>query len=122
MRYTLLNCLLLISSAAAAQPVERIDVTLANFKFAPATIHLHHGRHYQLRLSNSGSGGHNFVAPEFFAATQVAGGAVKDGTVDVAGYESATVDLIAPPAGRYPVHCSHFMHSAFGMKGEILVD
>lgn len=123
MRRALLSCLLLIPAAAVAQPAERVEVTLANFKFAPATIRLHHGQHYQLRLTNTASGGHDFVAPEFFAAARLAKDSpVANGTVDVDGNSSITIDLIAPPAGSYRVHCSHFMHSAFGMKGTILVD
>jgi plastocyanin len=32
-----------------------------------------------------------------------------------------TIRLTAPAAGRYKVNCSHFMHSTFGMIGEIIV-
>lgn len=109
------------ASAGAAAPTV-VAITLSSFKFAPSTIRLHHGQHYQLRLTNSGGGGHDFVAPEFFAAAKVAGGSVSGGEVDVDGHASVTIDLIAPPPGRYRVHCSHFMHSTFGMKGEIVVD
>ena len=37
-----------------------------------------------------------------------------------AGHETKSITL-TPRAGTYPAHCSHFMHSMFGMKDEIEV-
>lgn len=113
-----------LASSAAAQPAPTtVDVTLSSFKFAPETIRLHHGQRYVMRLTNGGSGGHDFAAEKFFAAAQVAPGApIRKGSVEVGGGETVTITFTAPAAGSYPVRCTHFMHSAFGMKGEILVD
>ena len=124
MRRVSLACLLLIHPAAAvAQPAERVDVTLASFKFAPATIRLHHGQRYVLRLTNSAGSGHDFAAETFFAAAQLEPDSpVRKGAIEVDGGEAKSVAFTAPAAGRYPVHCTHFMHGALGMKGEIVVD
>ena len=43
-------------------------------------------------------------------------------SVRLAGGRSADVDLIAPRAGRYPARCSHLMHAALGMAGEVVVE
>ena len=120
----LLAAMLASAAPGAAQPVTTVDVELASFKFTPSTVMLDHGRDYILRLHNTSSGGHDFVAKSFFDAAAITPAdrdRVRKGGVDVAGGETVQLRLTAPRAGRYPVHCSHFMHSAFGMKGEILV-
>lgn len=114
---------LLAAGAAAAQAPTTVDIALSSFKFAPATIRLHHGQRYVLRLTNAASGGHDFSAEKFFAAAQLADNArVRKGTIEVGGGETVTITLTAPAAGTYPVRCTHFMHTAFGMKGAIVVD
>ena len=57
------------ASAATAQSPAVVEVRLVNFKFTPRTIVLDHGRPYVLRLVNVSSGGHDFTAPAFFAAS-----------------------------------------------------
>lgn len=112
-----------LALTASAQP-QRIDVELSNFRFAPATIAMTHGRPYVLHLANRARGSHDFVAKGFFAAASVAPGdraRITDGSVELDGGESVDIHLTAPAAGSYEVHCSHFMHSAFGMKGKIVV-
>lgn len=122
-------CALGATAPASAQEPDwngaaRVAVTLRNFKYEPPTITLEHGRPYLLHFDNKASGGHDFAARSFFAAATVARsdqGAVKDGTVELDGGESLDIRLIAPAPGRYAVRCTHFMHSTFGMKGEIVV-
>jgi plastocyanin len=119
----------LASSSAFAQAPDwtqasRVTVTLSSFQFDPATIHLHAGQPVVLHLVNGGSGGHNFSAPEFFAASQLRAqdqNLIRKGTVELAGHETKDVGVV-PRAGSYKLHCTHTMHSAFGMKGEIVVD
>ena len=120
--------------AVAATPIQdaswndapRIEVALANFKFAPATITLHHGQRYVLHLANQASGGHDFAAPDFFAAATVSPedrGKIAKGRVALGGGDSVDLRLTAPASrGRYLLRCTHFMHAAFGMKGAIVVD
>ncbi|MEO6041942.1 MAG: cupredoxin domain-containing protein [Croceibacterium sp.] len=106
---------------ASLQPVE---VTLANFDFTPPVLHLRAGTAYRLTLDNAASGGHDFTAPEFFAAARVApadAAKIASGQVDLAGGQSETVRLIPAP-GRYKMVCTHLGHAVLGMTGEIVVD
>ncbi|TPG13214.1 copper-binding protein [Sphingomonas oligophenolica] len=101
-----------------------LEVDLSSFAYTPATITLQHGTPYRLHLVNTSGGGHDFVAKEFFAQATLdpANRSIVDkGKVAVDGGESVEVDLVATRAGTYDVHCSHFMHSTFGMKGRIIV-
>ena len=102
-------------ASAPAQPVERVTVTLANFSFTPKVLHLAAGRPVTLHFVNAGSGSHNFVAPEFFAAATPA---LSGGRVDLAKGETRDVTL-TPHAGHYSVRCTHFLHTTFGMTGTI---
>ena len=125
MRSWLLIPLLLAAPAAVpAQQPAAVDVQLSSFDFTPSTIHLHAGQPVTLRLANTSSGGHNFAAPEFFAAAALAGGqtaAIREGTIEVP--EGQTVSLTLTPArGTYRLRCTHTMHSTFGMRGEIVVE
>lgn len=115
--------LLFAAGPVAAQAPATVDVALSSFKFAPATIRLHHGQRYVLRLTNTAGGAHDFSAEKFFSAAQVVPDApVRKGSVEVGGGETVTIALTAPAAGTYPVRCTHFMHTAFGMKAAIVVD
>lgn len=121
MRALLLAFALALPAAAAAQPAPAaVEVRLSNFDFTPSTINLHAGQPVTLHLVNSAGGGHNFAAPEFFAAAHAVSGPVRAGKVELHGHESVDVTLI-PTAGRYRLRCTHTMHTAFGMSGEILV-
>lgn len=104
-----------------AQPVA---MELSSFKFTPSTLTLQHGTPYRIRFTNSSSGGHDFVAKDFFDASTIAPedrAKISKGGIDVDGGESVEVRLVPNQPGSYKSHCSHFMHSSFGMKGEIIV-
>lgn len=110
--------------AQEANQIDRVAIELSNFKFTPPTITLEHGRPYVLHLSNKAKGGHNFVAREFFAAAEIAPadrGRLSKGGIELDGGDQADIHFVAPAPGRYDVRCTHFMHKAFGMKGEIIV-
>jgi plastocyanin len=116
------------SIAPAATPdwqqAELVQVTLSNFAFTPSALHLHKGQPYRLHFVNEGSGGHNFSAPEFFKAAQIDpddGAKLHNGTVDLEKGAAQDIRLV-PSVGSYTVKCTHFMHSAFGMKGSIDVN
>ena len=110
---------------AAAQPAQgaAVSVTMSNFKFEPATVQLRAGAPIVLHLVNTAGGGHSFSAPQFFAAAAIAPaskGLVHDGRVEVPKHSAVDVAL-TPAAGQYPLKCTHTLHSAFGMKGSIVV-
>ncbi|WP_375196853.1 cupredoxin domain-containing protein [Sphingobium sp.] len=120
---------LILSSPAVAQPenwndARPLTLTLSSFRFEPADIVLEHGVPYRLHLVNSASGGHDFAAREFLAAARIRpqdAPKIRDGRIALSGGESTDVTLIAPTPGTYRLRCTHFMHSAFGMTGRIVV-
>jgi plastocyanin len=125
-------CLALFAAAQApvgklpAQPSgpETVTVTLSNFKFTPDANILQHARSYRLHLVNASGIGHDFTAPDFFAASTIAQpdrALVTDGKVRLAGKASADVTLTPEEPGVYTLHCSHFMHSGMGMNGHVTV-
>lgn len=125
MRLASACALLLAPALVTAQPAPRtVEITLSSFKYTPPEVTLEHGRPYVLHFVNSANGGHDFVAKEFFAAGTLSDADRKrlgDGEIELKGGASADVSFVAPAPGRYPFHCSHFMHSTFGMKGALLV-
>lgn len=125
MRFASLALLaMFIAMPAGAQEPAKIDIVLTDFNFAPATIRLQGGQRTLLHIANRGSGGHNFAAPQFFAAASVdpaSAAHIKKGKVEVG--KGAAVDIVLTPrAGAYKLKCTHFLHSGFGMKGEIIVE
>lgn len=120
----LLPLILAVPGAAAGQDAGRaatVEVQLSSFDFAPKTIRLKAGAPVVLHLVNTGGGGHNFAAPEFFAAAGGVSGPVQRGRVEVAGHQSADVRL-TPARGTYKLRCTHTLHSTFGMTGSIVVE
>lgn len=100
-----------------------VEVKLSNFDFTPSAIRLDAGKAYALHIVDTASGGHDFTAPEFFAASKVSPedvASVRDGQVELAGGQSATIHLI-PSAGTYSLVCTHTGHALLGMKGTIVV-
>lgn len=119
-----------VSSAVLPAPLvaqagpQRVEIVLANFSFTPSEIRLAAGTPVTLHLVNRGSGGHNFIAADFFAAASMDAATRqrlgKKGVVELAKGEAMDVTL-TPKTGSYEVKCGHFMHTTFGMKGTITV-
>lgn len=110
---------LALPASAPAQPGAQV-IQVWNFGFAPRPIQLAADRPVTLTVSNQSGSGHDFTAPEFFAAARIIAGAAPDGRIDLPKHATRTITLI-PVAGSYPVHCSHFMHQTMGMSDTILV-
>jgi len=122
MRALVSVCLLFLPALAAAQPAPRtVEVRLSSFDFTPNEIRLRAGEPVILHLVNAGRGGHNFSAPQFFAAARGVSGPVSRGAVEVGSHGSADVRL-TPAAGHYRLRCTHSLHTAFGMTGNITVE
>lgn len=109
---------------AVADTPPGITIVLSNFRFTPSEIRLKAGQPVLIHLVNQGSGGHNFSAPQFFAAASMDASqrrALHKGTAELA--KGASLDLLlTPAAGRFELRCSHFLHSGFGMTGSIVVE
>lgn len=109
------------ATAEDAGSARTVEVQLSSFDFTPQTIHLQAGHPVVLHLVNTGSGGHNFAAPQFFAAANGISGPVRNGRVEVAGHQSVDV-RVTPMRGTYRLRCTHTLHSTFGMTGSIVVE
>lgn len=110
--------------AAMVQTSTAISLAMTNYAFSPNALTLKSGVAYQIHFINSASKDHNFSAPQFFAASQIAAGdqaKIENGLVALAGGQ--TVDIIITPGapGTFAVECTHFMHKMMGMHGSILV-
>jgi uncharacterized cupredoxin-like copper-binding protein len=122
MRAFALLALLALPAVTAAQPAaSTVEIRLSNFDFTPNAIHLRAGQPVVLHLVNTAHGGHNFAAPEFFAAASGVSGPVTAGKVELHGNQSVDVH-VTPTRGQYHLRCTHTMHTAFGMTGEIDVE
>jgi len=122
MRMLAFLALLALPAVTAAQPAARtVEISLSNFDFTPSTIRLRAGEPIVLHLVNTAHGGHNFAAPEFFAAASGVSGPVTSGKVELHGNQSVDIRL-TPARGHYHLRCTHTMHTAFGMSGEIEVE
>jgi uncharacterized cupredoxin-like copper-binding protein len=114
----------LVPLPAAAQTPAVLEVQLSSFRFTPNPILLEAGRPLVLRLVNDGKGGHDFTAATFFAAAAVAPADrawIRNGSVEVPGRQVRELRLTAPSPGTYKLKCTHTLHKAFGMSGEIIV-
>jgi uncharacterized cupredoxin-like copper-binding protein len=108
---------------AAAQTGEAITISLTDYAFTPSSLELKAGTLYRLHFINGGSKDHDFTAPEFFVASQIAAddqAKVKRGTVAIDKGQEIEV-VVTPVAGSYPFTCTHFMHKMMGMHGTITV-
>jgi uncharacterized cupredoxin-like copper-binding protein len=111
-------------SAAAVDwsQAQRIEVRMVEYKFFPKELRLYHGVPYQLHLINAGKEGHDFTAPDFFAAVQVKNRhALKDGrSIYLPPGAAADIYFIAPGAALFAPRCAD--HDWAGMIATIVVD
>jgi plastocyanin len=129
MRHMIFVTSLFVAAPALAQAINwstatPVTVALSSFAYAPSTVRVPAGVPVRLILSNESNGGHNFAAPEFFAAATVRQedrASIRRGSVEVRRGSSVTITLV-PRAGRYRLRCTHLLHTSFGMSGEIVVE
>ena len=113
---------LAVAGSASAQPAPpSVTVIVRSFSFAPQPIHLRAGQPVTLTFVNQSGNGHDFTAASFFASSAITAGAAPGGKIALRGHETKSIALV-PRAGVYPAHCSHFMHSMFGMRDTIVVN
>jgi uncharacterized cupredoxin-like copper-binding protein len=114
------SALLFAAPAVSSPPPTSATITLTSYRFTPSPIYLAGGVPVRLTLVNRAGKGHDFTAREFFRASRILSGKVRDGEVELDGGESAVIDLV-PARGTYKVHCSHFGHQMLGMSTTIVV-
>jgi plastocyanin len=110
-------------SSARAEEERTVSVRLSSFAFEPKNLVLKVGVPVHLRLLNDSDGGHNFSAPDFFAASTLQPGSLvpTDGEVEVGPHQMVEVVLVPRAPGSYRITCTHFLHSVFGMHGNVEV-
>ncbi len=111
-------------SGAVAETAAPINITLTNYAFTPDSLNLKAGTTYHLHFINNGPKDHNFSAPEFFAASQIAvedKAKVDKGLVALESGQSVDIAVTPDHPGTFPVECTHFMHRMMGMHGNIVV-
>jgi plastocyanin len=110
-------------SVAAGESAGIFTVVLTDFAFTPDHIALRAGVPIRLRLVNNSKGGHDFSAPAFFAASNIAPGSTTpaDGAIEVGSHQTVEIAVTPRVPGTYPVECTHFLHSLFGMTATIAV-
>ena len=106
--------------ASASQLQAVVPIILYSYGYVPNPIVLTAGQPVTMTFTNRSSKGHEFKAPQFFAASKILKGAAPEGAVDLKGGASASVTLV-PARGTYRVHCGHFLHTQFGMTTAIYV-
>ena len=109
---------------ASAQTVMPLSITLSNYSFTPNVLDLQAGVTYRMHFINGGSKDHNFSAPEFFAASQIAPddqAKIGKGLVALDSGQSVDITITPDHPGTFPVECTHFMHKTMGMHGSITV-
>ena len=113
---------LAVAGSASAQPTPpSVTIAVRSFGFTPQPIRLRAGQPVTLTFVNQSGSGHDFTAGAFFAAATITAGAAPGGEIELRGHETKSITLV-PRAGVYPAHCSHFMHSMFGMRDTIVVN
>ena len=120
-----LAAIVLASAPAGAQTApQTVEVTMASYAFAPATLQFQKGMAYRLHLVNTSGKGHSFAGKAFFAAVDVAPedkSKVADGDVEVDEGQAVDISFVAMTPGTYDFECSHFLHAGFGMKGTAVI-
>lgn len=105
--------------------IQLIEISMSNFAYAPNTLDLLAGSDYELHFVNTSSKGHDFAAPELFAAGTVAPedrAKIVDGSVEVEGGATVDIRFTATKKGTYKFRCTHFLHTSFGMTGTAVIE
>lgn len=124
LRFASALMLALVLSGPAFANVQLIQVTMSNYAYAPDHLDLIAGAPVLLKFVNSSNKGHDFAAPELFASGTVASedkAKVEDGSVEVDAGQTVEVRFTPNKPGTYKFHCTHFLHSSFGMTGTATV-
>jgi plastocyanin len=103
-----------------AQPLE---VRMIEYEFIPNELRLRHGVPYRLHLVNAGKEGHDFTAPDFFAAIRLENpDALNNGGKSVFLHpgESADINFVAPITALFALRCAD--HDWAGMTATIVVE
>jgi len=96
--------------ASSASEVQRIEVTMADFRFEPQQITVRRGTPVEIVLTNTGTVDHNFAVD----ALGVDSGKVGAG-------QSTTLRFTPGQAGEFQIVCTEAGHDVLGMIGTLTV-
>jgi uncharacterized cupredoxin-like copper-binding protein len=114
--------LALPAAAADWSQAQSVTVVAKEYRFAPKKLSFAKGVVYRLHIDNRGKETHEFHAPEFFRAVELADPSVLNADkteIVVAPGEAKDLVFVAKAAGRYKLICSD--HDWAGMTGSITV-
>ena len=100
-----------------------VSVELVDERFVPNKLAFRRGVAYHLRLENTGTGMHEFTAPEFFKAVSVRNPEALDPQqheIVLQPKERRDVYFVPQKPGRYALTCAD--HDWAGMTGEITIE
>ena len=120
-----LTVLALTAPAAAADwsQAQPVRVVTSDYHFSPEKLVFKRGVAYRLHLENRGKEMHEFTAPDFFKAADIADlGVMNPDRTEIVLQPGEKKDLYFVPqqAGRFRLTCAD--HDWAGMVGEIVVD
>jgi uncharacterized cupredoxin-like copper-binding protein len=119
------TCILALAPAARADSSKAETVTLVEteYGFAPNRLTFRVGSAYRLHVENRGKELHEFTAPAFLKAVEIANSEVlnPEGTeIVVQPGEEKDLYFVPRQAGRFPFICAD--HDWAGMTGDIVVE
>ncbi len=109
------------TSVAPAATPRTLTIVMQSRYYQPNPIRLSAGEEVRLQLVNRDGATHSFEARRFFRSARVISGDVKDGKIELAPGETASITLV-PAKGSYKVDCSHLRMDKLGMQGQIIVE
>jgi uncharacterized cupredoxin-like copper-binding protein len=113
---------------SATAPVDwsnaaRVEIRMIEYEIVPSELRLRRGLPYRLHLVNAGKEGHDFTAPDFFAAVEVR----NTGTLSESGSsvflqpgQETDIYFIARHGGLFAPRCAD--HDWAGMTATIVID
>ena len=113
--------------APLGEPAVRLDVTMRDIAFEPATLEGRAGEVMEIALNNTGSLAHDFTIREIaadVAMTQVASRAQNSDTgihVHLDARTESVMQLRVAAPGTYEFYCSVSGHRSAGMAGTLVV-
>lgn len=109
------------------EPAVRLDVTMRDIAFEPATLEGRAGEVIEIALKNTGSLAHDFTVKEIgadVAVTQAASRAHNTDTgihVHLDGRTESVMQLRVAAPGTYEFFCSVAGHRSAGMAGTLVI-
>jgi len=93
--------------------VRTVSMKASNFNFEPNNILTYRGDTIKFEVENIGSSEHNFTIAD------PTGNVLQ--SVDIPAGKTVNIAVNFSETGIYHFHCDEFLHSFFGMKGQIEV-